>query len=225
MVAQTVSFDWIENPMAQSCAMDEDFIGRFCVLTRSVSPRLRVQRAMERYLTQVLLIWMRSKRHEKSVVEGRRMWEGVGFVWLFCSFLVDRLVSSHFFVRFYLLMFFRFFTNYWWKSLGVEISVLLCKYPFCCVNMINFTRFVVILVCPNYCYTTCLAGIYYIYIYMTYVCAWEHFARRLLHGGRKLLTYCLQFTLDLVRPQGMVINPFFGGCQTQIKHLCATIIS
>ena len=104
MVAQTVSFDWIENPMAQSCAMDEDFIGRFCVLTRSVSPRLRVQRAMERYLTQVLLIWMRSRRSEKSLVAGWRMWEGVGFVWLFCSFLVDRLVSSHVYVRFYLLM-------------------------------------------------------------------------------------------------------------------------
>lgn len=36
-------------------------------------------------------------------------------------------------------------------------------------------------------------------------------AGRLLHRGRKLLTYRLQFTLDLMRPQGMVINPFFWG--------------
>lgn len=52
---------WVQNPMTQNCAMDEDFIGRFCALTRSVNPRTRVLRSYERYFTQVLLLWLRAE--------------------------------------------------------------------------------------------------------------------------------------------------------------------
>ena len=47
----------VENPMAEAVAVDEDFIGRYCALTRSVSARQRILRSLERYLTQVLLLW------------------------------------------------------------------------------------------------------------------------------------------------------------------------
>jgi hypothetical protein len=56
---------YVENPMSQSCSVDEDFIGRFCALTRSVSPRMRIQRSLERYLTQVQLRWMKKRREEE----------------------------------------------------------------------------------------------------------------------------------------------------------------
>ena len=59
---QRENFPFMENCMAMSCSMEEDFIGRFCFLTRVVSPRSRIQRSLERYLTFVLLMWMRSKR-------------------------------------------------------------------------------------------------------------------------------------------------------------------
>ena len=49
----------VENPMSMSCASDEDMIGRFCELTRKVSPRQRIMRTFERYLSQVLLLWLR----------------------------------------------------------------------------------------------------------------------------------------------------------------------
>lgn len=48
----------VENPMTQNCAMDEDFIGRFCAITRHVSPRMRIQRSYERYLSLIILVWM-----------------------------------------------------------------------------------------------------------------------------------------------------------------------
>ena len=50
---------WVENPMIDACAIDEDFIGRYCALTRAVSPRQRMQRSLERYLTHVILLWRR----------------------------------------------------------------------------------------------------------------------------------------------------------------------
>ena len=56
--------EFIFNPMTASCAMDEDFIGRFCALTRAVSPRARVKRAMERYFTHIFLQWRRAAREE-----------------------------------------------------------------------------------------------------------------------------------------------------------------
>ena len=56
---QTSKVGFAENPLMESCSIDEDFIGKFCFLTRQVSPRLRVQRAIERYLTHVLLVWRR----------------------------------------------------------------------------------------------------------------------------------------------------------------------
>ena len=59
MVTQASSLQYIENPAVESTPIDEDFIGRFCSLTRAVSPRLRIRRAMERYLTQLQLLWRR----------------------------------------------------------------------------------------------------------------------------------------------------------------------
>lgn len=62
MVDQTHMSNFVENPMSQSCSTDEDFIGRFCVLTRCTNPRTRIVRSIERYLTQVLLLWMHPNR-------------------------------------------------------------------------------------------------------------------------------------------------------------------
>ena len=62
MAVQSTRAPVIENPMTQNCSMDEDFIGRFCVLTRSVSPRCRILRAYQRYFSQVLLLWLRRQR-------------------------------------------------------------------------------------------------------------------------------------------------------------------
>ena len=57
MRQQARTLEFVENPLLEACAIDEDFIGRFCFLTRSVSPRQRIRRAMERYLTHVRLLW------------------------------------------------------------------------------------------------------------------------------------------------------------------------
>lgn len=62
MATEAVAGAWVWNPMTFSCSMDEDFIGRYCLLTRSVSPRTRIQRSLERYLTQVQLLWRHSGR-------------------------------------------------------------------------------------------------------------------------------------------------------------------
>ena len=68
---------WVENPMAQSCASDEDFIGRYCLLTRCVNPRSRILRSLQRYLTQVLLIWMHLKRKGWRTLGLEKAWEPV----------------------------------------------------------------------------------------------------------------------------------------------------
>ena len=60
MQVQKETVDWVENPIGYSTPCDEDFIGRFCYLTRCVSPRWRVFRAMQRYFAQVFLYWVRS---------------------------------------------------------------------------------------------------------------------------------------------------------------------
>ena len=51
------SVAYVHNCMSESCSMEEDLIGRYCFLTRCVSPRVRVIRSLERYLTQVKLLW------------------------------------------------------------------------------------------------------------------------------------------------------------------------
>ncbi len=58
MKSQCVGKSIVENPMTQNCAMDEDFIGRFCAITRHVSPRMRIQRSYERYLSLIILVWI-----------------------------------------------------------------------------------------------------------------------------------------------------------------------
>ena len=55
----SMSCAWVLNPMAESCSVEEDVIGRYAFLTRHVSPRQRVIRSLDRYLTQVQLLWSR----------------------------------------------------------------------------------------------------------------------------------------------------------------------
>ncbi len=45
------------NVLAESCSLDEDFVGRLAFLSRNVSPRLISQRSIERYLVQIQLAW------------------------------------------------------------------------------------------------------------------------------------------------------------------------
>lgn len=45
------------NILAESCSIDEDFVGRLAFLARNVSPRLVSQRSIERYLVQAFLAW------------------------------------------------------------------------------------------------------------------------------------------------------------------------
>ena len=45
------------NCLAESCSIDEDFVGRVAFITRHVSPRLMSIRSVERYLTQIKLAW------------------------------------------------------------------------------------------------------------------------------------------------------------------------
>jgi len=45
------------NILAESCSIDEDFVGRLAFLARNVSPRLVSQRSIERYLAQAFLAW------------------------------------------------------------------------------------------------------------------------------------------------------------------------
>ena len=59
LMEQYNSFGYFENPIAASCSCDEDMIGRVCYLTRCVSPKTRIKRCYERYLTQVLLLMRR----------------------------------------------------------------------------------------------------------------------------------------------------------------------
>ena len=62
MVTQCGAAGHCENPTTQGCASDEDFIGRFCYLTRCTSPRSRITRSIERYLCQIRLIWLRAQQ-------------------------------------------------------------------------------------------------------------------------------------------------------------------
>ena len=66
MCTQACHHQWVLNPIAESCAVDEDLIGRFCLLTRKVSIRKRCQRALERYLTQTWMVWQRPENCNAS---------------------------------------------------------------------------------------------------------------------------------------------------------------
>lgn len=59
MRMQRARVGYFENAMTMACASDEDFIGKVCELTRKVSPRQRIHRCMQRYLSQVFLLWHR----------------------------------------------------------------------------------------------------------------------------------------------------------------------
>ena len=50
---------WILSPIVETCSLDEDFVGRTAILTRRVSPRLISQRALQRYLAQIYIMWGR----------------------------------------------------------------------------------------------------------------------------------------------------------------------
>ena len=47
----------VYNCLAESCSVDEDFIGKAAVIARSVSPRATSLRTIERYLVQLFQIW------------------------------------------------------------------------------------------------------------------------------------------------------------------------
>lgn len=50
---------YVFNPAATSCSVDEDFLGRVAALTRCVSPRLMIQRTLQRYLCHIQMAWAR----------------------------------------------------------------------------------------------------------------------------------------------------------------------
>ena len=54
---QSEESDFAYNPLAESCSIDEDFVGRVAFLTRHVSPRQMALRSIERYLVQINLSW------------------------------------------------------------------------------------------------------------------------------------------------------------------------
>ena len=45
------------NPLSEFCALDEDFIGRVALISRSVSPRKTCLRVLERYLLYARRMW------------------------------------------------------------------------------------------------------------------------------------------------------------------------
>ncbi|CAL1127923.1 unnamed protein product [Cladocopium goreaui] len=57
MIWEASKSEWIYNPIAETCSMDEDFVGRCAILTRSVSPRLNSLRSLQRYLAQIQMSW------------------------------------------------------------------------------------------------------------------------------------------------------------------------
>ena len=59
MKRQSELAEWVLNPVVETCSLDEDFVGRCAVLTRSVSPRLCAKRSLERYKAQIYLAWRR----------------------------------------------------------------------------------------------------------------------------------------------------------------------
>ena len=58
MTHQASKACWVYNPIAETCSMDEDFVGRCAVLSRSVSPRLNALRSLQRYLAQIQMTWL-----------------------------------------------------------------------------------------------------------------------------------------------------------------------
>ena len=47
------------NPVTESCAQDEDFVGRLARICRSVSPRATGLRTLQRYLFQCREVWFK----------------------------------------------------------------------------------------------------------------------------------------------------------------------
>ena len=60
LVRQASCGQWVLNPCIETCALDEDFVGRTAVLTRSVSPKVISRRSLERYLAQIRVLWARA---------------------------------------------------------------------------------------------------------------------------------------------------------------------
>lgn len=57
---QASSCEYALNPATETCSLDEDFVGRAAVITRSVSPRLMAKRTIQRYLAQIQVAWSRA---------------------------------------------------------------------------------------------------------------------------------------------------------------------
>ena len=45
------------NPVTESCAQDEDYVGRLARICRAVSPKATCLRTLQRYLLQVREVW------------------------------------------------------------------------------------------------------------------------------------------------------------------------
>ena len=60
MSQQVDTCGYAANPILESCAMDEDLVGRVARVCRSVSPRATSVRTLERYLLQCREIWYTS---------------------------------------------------------------------------------------------------------------------------------------------------------------------
>ena len=60
MIRQIDLSQWVLNPCIEMCPLDEDFVGRTAILTRSVSPRIISRRAIQRYLAQINVLWARA---------------------------------------------------------------------------------------------------------------------------------------------------------------------
>ena len=71
MQRQLRTCEHVHNPASLSCPIDEDFIGRFACLSRSVSPRAIIQRTIQRYVCHIYIAWARAwekKRKRKRMV-------------------------------------------------------------------------------------------------------------------------------------------------------------
>ena len=88
MHEQLSQFRFLENPISMSTSSDEDFIGKVCELTRKVSPRQRIRRCYERYLTQVLLLWHRGRW---QLGTWQRLGKGDGVLFMQCVKLCKML--------------------------------------------------------------------------------------------------------------------------------------
>ena len=67
MNRQAKNANYAFNCAANSCSMDEDFIGRTAAVCRSVSPRLVPLRTIQRYLCHIHMAWSEDAEDLKPI--------------------------------------------------------------------------------------------------------------------------------------------------------------